>query len=1244
MTADMKKPSILAFALALAFAPPAAFAVFDDITAERFPDADAVVVDTAVETSYGTDGSFVALNDTWVKILTEKGRQEESVQTLRFNVRYGREEFTYVGLVGADGEEREVDVSATTSEMTDNSSASSNIYDPMSRRVVCTIPGIRVGDVLHVKSRETVTKSRVEGQFFDLNLFEHTCPVVRSTLKILSPAGLPLAKTGIRNPLGNVKETHETMEDGSVLHTWTAENSPQAFPEPSSPTLYTLLEQSRVSTISSWPELSRWYWNLCVPHLEKTTPGMSAQIERIGRDIGGIYHWVAQEIRYMGLTLEDTSPGYAPHDVDVTFENRYGVCRDKAALLVAMLRIAGFEAFPVLINNGPRMDPEIPLPYFNHAIVAVRAPGDPAANADGFILMDPTDETSRELLPSYLDGCSYLVATPEGEPLHVSPVTPATANTLRVESKGTLDRDGSLVMDATMTYLGINDNFMRGTLLKRRPEERRRLFEQIVRAVAPGSDLVTLDITPRNLLADDAGIVIRLVYRVPEAVVRGETRDELSVPMLTTVTGLANFLLDEGTSLEKRRFPLVAVSTAMVEETADIDLGGALGAPVSVPGDVSVEGGYSYSRSFSVADGRLVAKRTLAVNAVEFPPEDYAALRENMRRVETAERERPVFAKDSLSGADVRVRLSRSDYTILSPDSWVVTNTVVKEILTYNGKKKSSELKFSYNPLVKSVELVSATVANPDGRVAVAGEREINEFSCEWAASAPRYPASREIVVNLPSVEVGSVVSYTVASAVTNAPSPFRAVWYFDTTAPADEIAVTVDDRVSGRRFERVEKSPRLLPVESMQPDGYLWRDRESMSKAGFASAARRLASAARVAPLRDCEVSEAAASARGAVGKATAVRDWMARHLSVVGPSLYELPLEAQTTDPAVVMRERYATRLDYARAMCAAMKGAGLDADVVFAAADAGDDPRIEHANLVECPNPAMFDRALCRIRVREGGFLGFGGKVTTYFVGTENEYTPFGATPWADCHYLDPADGSIGVVAASDPSLRSFARSVFDIAVREGGAVDFDCTSLVWGPGAGTFRKKYAEMLAEDRSRHFQEMLGSLSRNATATRDLVTDTESYPARMTYSAYAEEYATVADGAVTLNLPMLAANLFPLTGSVRRTPVGISGKSPSETEIRVTFPEGYTEIEHIPEAYAFGNPQTPGTDWYEFRVTSALDDAGRLVVTLLRETKDCGDSSVGRDYFALIKDWGRASASLSGRTIVVRRASGDRP
>lgn len=1237
----MTSSALRLLAAVVLFAPFAVRAAFEDVTTERYPDADAVLVDEVCETAYNPDGTYVTTSEDWIKVLTEKGRQEEAVLTLHYSSRYAKSEFTYVGIIGTDGVEREVDVSATTKEMTDNSSESENIYDPMQRCVICTIPGLKVGEIVHYSTRRSAFSSRVENQFADMDVMEWTCPVLSKTRRILSPASRPLAKMAIRNPLGNVTESHEVQADGSTLHTWTVKNSPQAFPEPKTPPIYTLLQTLRVSTASDWRELSRWYWDLCVPHLEKTTPEMTNQVEAVGRDISRLYKWVAQEIRYMGLTLEDTSPGYAPHDVNVTFDNRYGVCRDKAGLLVAMLRIAGFEAFPVLIHNGAKMDDEVPSPYFNHAIVAVRAPGDPAANKDGFILMDPTDESSRELFPAYLSNCSYLVATPEGEGLHTSQVPSAEVNSVRVASKGVLEKDGSLVMETTARFLGVNDNAYRGVLLRQTVEERRKLFERIVRNIAPGAELISFEVSPSNLRATESELSVKLVFRAPESILEGETRDELAIPMLSRVLGTANWILDGSTALESRRFPLVVDSTAMVDDRVEIELGDAVGAPVSVPEPVAIDGFYAYSRSFDFSGRTLVATRRFAVNSVEFSPEEYREMRERVKSIEAAERERVVFAKDVIADADVRVRLNATDYVIDGPGSWTVTNRVVKEILTYNGKKSSSELKFAYNPLVKSVELVSATVSNPDGRIAAVGEKERNEFDCAWAASAPRYPTSKQLVVNLPSVEIGSVISYTVVSVVKDSPAPFRAVWTFDAKEPADVISVNFTDLTNGEHWSREVRNPRRIAREPMQPDSRLWRDVEIVTRGDFASAAKNLARAAAVEPLSGGDAYEEAIGAFGVEAKIAGVRNWMARHVRVAGPSLYEVPLDAQLTSPETVLRERYGTRLDYVRAMCAVLKGVGLDASVVFAATDAGDDPRISHMDLDQYPNVAMFATALCRVRVKSGGIIGFGAKTTDYFVGTENEYTPVGSTPYVDCHYIDPVSGAIELVQPSDPKFRARKSETYEIGVRENGAIDVDYSLLTWGASVGAFRKNYAEMLPEDRSRHFQELLGEISQAATATQDLVTDTESYPAKMTFSAFVPDYAVVADDSITLNIPMLAANLFPLTGSVRKTPIGIGAKDPGELRVKVVFPVGYTAVEHLPDNYRFDNPMVPEIEWYDFNVMSETDEKGRLVVTLWRETKDCLGSSVGRDYFALLKDWSRIGASRANRVIVVRRASG---
>ena len=1254
MTMTLKKKIAgTAFALAFALAPSASMA--DGITREQYPDADAVVVDGEEFCIYRPDGTYVTTNFIEVAVLTEKGRREESSYEMNYNARYGTAEILEVAIVGADGAKRIVDVSATTKESTDNSSAAENIYDPMHRKIVCTVPGVKVGDTVRFTTRREVSKARVENQFADIYTLEWTYPIVRQTVRVLAPKDLPLVHTLVRNPLGNVEYGAEPRGDGSVLHTWTVRDAPQAFPEPDTPPLYTLMQNIRVSTASDWPTLSRWYWNLSVPHLERTSSAITNQVsailasapkgdghdERLAR-IKAVYKWVSQEIRYMGLTMEDTSPGYAPHDVDLTFENRYGVCRDKAALLVEMLRIAGFEAFPVLIHAGAKMDPDVPQPYFNHAICSVRAKGSPYANKDGFILMDPTDESSRDLLPAYLSDRSYLVATPEGEGLHVSQVPTAEENAVRVKSEGTLEKDGSILLSSEISIGGVNDNAYRRTLLRCRVDERRRMFERIARAAASGAELLSFELSPEDLQDTSKPLGAKLLVRIPETVLRGETRDELTPPLLSSCLGLANWILEGNTSLDTRRFPLKVNSTALVDETLKVKLGGNVGAPLALPEEERIDGPYEFRRTFEVADGVLAVRRRLAVNSVEFSPEEYSNLRESIKRVEAAERRRPVFGKDRDAGADVHVKLARRDYVLKGDREWVVTNTVVKEVLTYDGKKNSSELSFRWNPKWQNVELLFAAVSNKNGKVSRVSEKERNVFDCGWAAAAPRYPASKELVVNLPSVEVGSVIAYRTVTTVSNSPAAFCTVLYKDVFEPTDKLVYTVSGPDGALEAVSVV-NPKRLKVEAMQPDGRLWRDSATVSRGDFRARAARLARAAEIA---DVDWREAlgrdAAKPEGADG-VLALRNWMAKNVRIAGPALDELPLEYQLTDPRRVLKERYATRLDYIRTLAALLDDAGYDVDVVFASGDADRPDAVKKADMYTHPNEYAFSSALCRVKVKEGGFLGFGGEWKTYFVGTENEYAPLGSTIYHRSHFLDTADASFGVVTVPEADLAPRSRKEILVSVRENGAADIDVVETSWGPSVGAFRKQYAEMLPEDRSRHYQELLGEIAQAASATQDLITDVDSYPAVKRFSCYVPDYATVADGAITLALPELGSHIFPLTGNVRETPIGVGSRSPAELEIAVRFPEGYLDVECEPSAFTVRAPGSAYDTWYEY--TGAVGghprsgDADRLGFIMSRRVCSRGESMLGPEWFDHLKALDARATSRANRTITVRKA-----
>ena len=286
--------------------------------------------------------------------------------------------------------------------------------------------------------------------------------------------------------------------------------------------------------------------------------------------IRALFDFVSREVRYMGAMAESEAPGYEPHDVSLTFDNRYGVCRDKAALLVAMLRMAGIDAWPVLINVGPRKAPDVPQPYFNHAIVAADS-GDPD---DPYLLMDPTSETTRSLLPEYLCEMSYLVARDEGEGIRETPPLPVEQNLLRAETVYTLHADASADVTTTLSFAGVNDAAYRGYFASISRDAIRAFFERLLAGI-PGAVLTGWEVrpAPEALRTSPEPLSVRLDYAIAEAARGAEDGRAalLDLPTVPAALAIASRVVGD-LGLEKRRFPLVTDYPCGWEETVEIRL------------------------------------------------------------------------------------------------------------------------------------------------------------------------------------------------------------------------------------------------------------------------------------------------------------------------------------------------------------------------------------------------------------------------------------------------------------------------------------------------------------------------------------------------------------------------------------------------------------------------------------------------------------------------------------------------
>ena len=1220
------------------------------ITRNDYPDADAVVLDDCARVEYAANGGYVVEKDRKILALTEKGRRFLRSVTVGMSKRYGDAEILKVEIIGTNGAVRVVDFRQTLKESTDNSSVASNIYDPLDRKISCSVPGIQVGEIRRVVIRERMIKPIMRDVFAYEKMFESTLPILRSSLEIVQPEDRPVVNVKIRHPVEGAAVKHDSrkLPDGRTVHSWIAENIPQAFLEPDMPEFDSVAQKLLVSTIDKWEDVSRWYWALCLPRLEARNAAMTNKVCELvdglpdeTDKIRSIFKFVSQEIRYMGLTLEDESPGYAPHDVKLTFDNRYGVCRDKAALLVAMLRIAGIKAFPVLINVGSKMDEDVPIPYFNHAIVAVQKTEGESCRE--YILMDPTNENTKDLLPAYLMNWSYLVAHPQGRPLAVVPVKEAEKNIFSAVAKGSVEADGSALVTASAVFRGVNDLY-RGSFVKKTPKERRASFEKLISSSYPGAELLSFELLPADLRDTSKEMSVEFTARIPDIVIRGKTRDELTVPFLFSNFGVADIILSSGTELENRRYPLVFTSTALSVESVELRLGDSLGNPLEIPPDIvsGEKGGCLYERRISVEDSTLKAVRKRCVETAELSPEAYQDLKSDLKEIEIGSRRKPQFAaKGAVHEFNTRLLNERKNVHLHSPFSWTVTNTWEKEVLTYSGKKSLSEIVFNYNPVFSGIEIVSAAVSNKNGNVYSISSNEVNILDASWAAAAPRYPAAKKMVVTLPSVETGSVIQVTTVAAITNSPIPFCELFSFDSFDPIcrKELsiggcemkvlnAIPSGGTVSGdvfttNRLNVTVENPVPVVREKGLPPQLLWTRNVLVSAGDLAEHKERLFAALESAREKDnvktrLKAFELTKDIRSAEGKIKAIRDWLWKNIRKAGPGFLSLPFDVAFFPPDRSLEDGYASTGDWMNLYFAMLESIGFDVEFVLSAGDYNSYPEIVRFRR-EVPQIDDFSDLLIRAKTKKDGwFFGlFGGEEVEFVLDYENEYTPVGVR---DIHGTSGRENDY-----------------MSIDLNETGAARITVSNSVWGVSVAQLRKKYSEMLPEMRSRHYTELVGIIAESAEAVSDLHTDVEGYPFVMSYSVYAANYAAKNDDMMTLVVPGLGGNFLPNGQKGRRCPFGISRRLGTAVfEREVVFPEGYTEIEYMPPQWAI---HLPGYDDVMIRFSwekKVVED--RLKVIFREEHFPVSSKMFSSDYQGYFKDWNQRTNSRLSRTIVVRK------
>jgi transglutaminase-like putative cysteine protease len=317
-----------------------------------------------------------------------------------------------------------------------------------------------IGSVFVYESE--VVEKATEAQ--DRFAFQVALPEVESRYSITVPAGWTARATILNH------EPVPAVIEGNT-YSWTLKNLPFREAEPGAPELVGTAPILAVDyqppaglndppAFKGWPDVSRWHTAIAEPQAE-ITPEMAAKVRKLTSGaateadrIRTLCHYV-QKVRYVEIAMDlSHNGGVRPHPAGQVFAKQYGDCKDKANLLLAMLKSAGIQSYLIAIYSGDRTyvkkDWASPS-QFNHMILgvqisdAVQSPAVVATPAGRLLIFDPTDDkTPMGDLPYYEQGSYALICAGARGDIAQMPVIAPDTNLLARTIHASIDRAGKL--------------------------------------------------------------------------------------------------------------------------------------------------------------------------------------------------------------------------------------------------------------------------------------------------------------------------------------------------------------------------------------------------------------------------------------------------------------------------------------------------------------------------------------------------------------------------------------------------------------------------------------------------------------------------------------------------------------------------------------------------------------------------------------------------------------------------------
>jgi hypothetical protein len=394
---------------------------------------------------------------------------------------------------------------------------------------------VRVGDVVEtVYTRHGHNPVFGEQRFGSFD-FDWNMPVAYRHARLLWPQGRPL-HWKLHN---GAQAARVTEVNGELDHRWALRDVPARLVDSDSPSGYDPYVWAEWGEFEDWGAVARWAVPLYrlparpMPAVDREVARIAATTADPEQRLLAALRFVQREVRYLGIEMGANS--HAPHAPELVLQRRFGDCKDKTLLTLALLRGLGIPARPALVHTNLRQAAaeRLPTPWaFNHVLVQ-------ADLGERRVWLDPTRA------PQAGQGVAQWVQADFGLALPVAadtrafvPMAGAQARLLKRDMHAVLDASAGFDQPATLTITtrahGQAAENLRDALATTARDELQKQYLDYYAASYPG---LAVD-QPLSVHDDTDANTVELVerYRMPRYWVRDDKRArwtcEMEVPDL----------------------------------------------------------------------------------------------------------------------------------------------------------------------------------------------------------------------------------------------------------------------------------------------------------------------------------------------------------------------------------------------------------------------------------------------------------------------------------------------------------------------------------------------------------------------------------------------------------------------------------------------------------------------------------------------------------------------------------------